>query len=177
MILCNRKQEVKPEPAKEEEKENQAPVQEEWNTETRQQTKTDGWNASSDDAWNEPVNTQPATTTTTTTDGWGAPSEPPISSSLDLSSEPTKEPENQAPAATEQDALAQKRQSTLRRLKQDAPVVLPNNSATLSAIGVKFGSLSLDDDNTKENVDINTVLQTETRLVLVPTRYFKQFTK
>jgi hypothetical protein len=37
-----------------------------------------------------------------------------------------------------------------RRLKQDAPVVMPGGSAGLSSMGVKFGSLNLNDEDVNE---------------------------
>ncbi|KAI9497842.1 hypothetical protein BDB00DRAFT_802119 [Zychaea mexicana] len=49
------------------------------------------------------------------------------------------------------------RQSVGRRLRQDEPVVLPN-SATLSGVDVKFGTLSLEDSTVGSSVDVNSRL-------------------
>lgn len=37
-----------------------------------------------------------------------------------------------------------------RRLKQDAPVVMPGGGASLGTMGVKFGSLNLNDEDVNE---------------------------
>ncbi|KAI9245850.1 hypothetical protein BDA99DRAFT_576765 [Phascolomyces articulosus] len=128
------------------------------------------------DAWNEPAES-----------GWGATEETTPSVAAETTTEveeetttPEKEPETITTSTTEQHEekpaenevaneqptqeeapVTRKQSTTSRRLKQDAPVVLPNNSASLSSIGVKFGSLNLD-DNSAETVEIQkTTLQSE----------------
>ncbi|KAI9492727.1 hypothetical protein BDB00DRAFT_883374 [Zychaea mexicana] len=134
--------------------------------------------AATSDEWNAP--------STTTTDGWGAPTE---ETSATTTTTTEKEPETTTTTTTtpittetheekpaeiepaneqqqqqlpqEEVPVTRKQSTNSRRLKQDAPVVLPNNSASLSSIGVKFGSLNLDDNST-ETVDIQkTTLQSE----------------
>ncbi|KAG0174782.1 RNAPII degradation factor [Apophysomyces sp. BC1034] len=48
-----------------------------------------------------------------------------------------------------------------RRLKQDAPVVLPSNGVSLTSVDVKFGSLNLE-DSMKESVEKSAALLTST---------------
>lgn len=82
--------------------------------------------------------------------------------------EPVNEPEQHVNTTTEDETPKEepvpKKSSVDRRPKQDAPVVLPNNgTSSLSSIGVKFGSLTLDDNAENNNEINNTTLQAEMR--------------
>lgn len=83
--------------------------------------------------------------------------------------EPVNEPEQHVNTTTTEDETPKeepvpKKSSVDRRPKQDAPVVLPNNgTSSLSSIGVKFGSLTLDDNAESNNEINNTTLQAEMR--------------
>lgn len=141
----------------------------------------DGWDTQQDDGWDTKDNWD-----SNNKEGWDAPSVPadPWTSSTteavqepvveaaaaaaapskENEPEPVNEPEQPVEDKTPKEEPIAKKTPVDRRPKQDAPVVLPNNgTSSLSSIGVKFGSLTLD-DNTETNNEINnTTLQAEMR--------------
>ncbi|KAG0165064.1 RNAPII degradation factor [Apophysomyces sp. BC1015] len=119
-------------PAEEEKK---APVKDEWSVPAK-----DEWSAPAQDAWSstttEPVEVVKEETQTE-----------PIKSAPVEAEESTVEP-----TVTES---TKPKQPVSRRLKQDAPVVLPNSGTTLTSVGVKFGSLNLEDNGPEAEVSID----------------------
>ncbi|KAF7729431.1 RNAPII degradation factor [Apophysomyces ossiformis] len=118
-------------PAEEEKK---APVKDEWSAPTK-----DEWSAPAKDEWTAPAQ-----------DGWTAATTEPVEpvkdeAQTEADNVPASEPAESTtePIATE---TTKSKQPVSRRLKQDAPVVLPNSGTTLTSVGVKFGSLNLDDN-------------------------------
>ena len=143
----------------------------------------DGWDTKDDSGWDTKDNWD-------NKDSWDAPSVPadpwtsstaePVQESVDAAAaapkesepEPVNEPEQHVDITedeTPKEEPVPKKTPVDRRPKQDAPVVLPNNgTSSLSSIGVKFGSLTLDDNATDSNNEINdTTLQAEIRYVWI----------
>ncbi|KAI9313814.1 hypothetical protein BX666DRAFT_1973864 [Dichotomocladium elegans] len=159
-----------PEPAKKEEQE-----QEQTTTETTTAAIGTGWDASSNDGWNtkdawNTTNDKPADehfrdtppATEEATDAWtSVEQEIPKSPVAERSPKESKSAITLTPKSTpaaaiqspKDEPIAPVKKTNTRRLKQDAPVVLPNTGASLSSIGVKFGSLTLE-ETTAETTEI-----------------------
>lgn len=145
------------------------PIKDNWNTTT--EATQDGWKTTSDATVNESWN---AVAESTTQDGWPQSETTKNDTSTDEKQDETKEavqsaevaetpaekpaPEDKEPSPRV--APTKVKQPIGRRLKQDAPVVLPTSSTTLTSVDVKFGSLSLDDTAVEST-------ETETRYVSV----------
>ncbi|KAI9320998.1 hypothetical protein BX666DRAFT_1913508 [Dichotomocladium elegans] len=189
--LLKSKPKAEPEPQKQTQEQDTAPKSE-WDAPAAASTLSgDGWGAPSSTqekshetpGWDEPASTalkeQDSSSSAALTDAWTS-TEAKITKE---ENEPFKEVEGKSFEASSIEAEAENTTSaaaealpepistsrkpmatTSRRLKQDVPVVLPDTGASINSIGVKFGSLSLDDGTVNETIQMTeTVLHTTKR--------------
>ncbi|KAI7879738.1 hypothetical protein K492DRAFT_80589 [Lichtheimia hyalospora FSU 10163] len=140
----------------------------------------DGWDTKDDGGWDTKDNWDNKDSwdaSSAPADPWTSSTTEPVQESVDAATaaapkesepEPVNEPEQHVDITedeTPKEEPVPKKTPVDRRPKQDAPVVLPNNgTSSLSSIGVKFGSLTLDDNAADSNNEINdTTLQAEIR--------------
>ncbi|KAI8380908.1 uncharacterized protein BYT42DRAFT_564652 [Radiomyces spectabilis] len=126
---------------------NEPPVTDEWSAAVDVNS---GWNAS-ESAWNT---SEKAEETQSDVPEWAT--EP----------EPVKPVDEAAPAADAGFSDTKTKQAATRRLNQEEPVVLPNSGSSLTSVGVKFGSLTIDDSGaeTLETVEQEVVSSTKPTL-------------
>lgn len=115
-----------------------------WNT--AKSNENDAWTTPSADPWEQPVQ---MTSDAPPLKGEPVPEKTPEAKEEEPSSvaaEAINSSEKEQLSSLSPSSAANKaKQSVGRRLKQDAPVVLPNSGATISDVEVKFGSLGLED--------------------------------